>query len=68
METLLVINGILVATSLYFIKDVHKDFKEVKKSLQELKQRFGEQSSKTDTELKSVDKRIGKLEQNNKRA
>jgi uncharacterized membrane protein (DUF106 family) len=62
MDTLLVINSILVATCLYFIKDFHTDFKEVKKSLQEVKEKFGEQSAKTDTEIKSVENRVDKLE------
>lgn len=62
MTTLLVVNSILVATCLYFIKDFHSDFKDVKRSLQGLKEKFGEHSSKVNTEIHSVEKRVGKLE------
>ena len=62
MNTLLIFNSILVATCLYFIKDFHSDFKKVSTSLSDLKQNFGEQSIRTNTELKSVKKQVENLE------
>jgi len=46
METLLVINSILVAICLYFIKDFHSDFKEVAKKVERLENKLHSLSSK----------------------
>lgn len=62
MEALLIINSLLVAVCLYFIKDFHSDFKETAKTVQSLKEKFTEQSSKVNCEIKSVKKRLTKLD------
>jgi hypothetical protein len=38
MEALMIINSILVAITLYFIKDAHTDFKEVVKKVDKLEE------------------------------
>lgn len=62
MEALLIINSLLVAVCLYFIKDFHGDFKEVAKSVQGMKEKFAELSSKVNLHIKDVKKRFSKLE------
>lgn len=36
MESLLIINSVLVAICMYFIRDFHKDFKETSKKVDQL--------------------------------
>lgn len=62
MEALLIINSILVAVCLYFIKDFHGDFKEVAKSVNGLKEKFAEMSIKVNGHIKSVKKRFAKMD------
>lgn len=59
METLLIVNSILVATTLYFIKDVHGEFKEMGKSVQNLKERLAELSAKVQAEIQAIKERLG---------
>lgn len=62
METLLIINSLLVAVCLYFIKDFHGDFKDVAKTVQGLKEKFQELSGKVDSHIKAVKKRFKRIE------
>lgn len=52
MEALLIINSILVAVTLYFIKDFHKDFKVVAKKVERLEEKVKAISHKIDTHIK----------------
>lgn len=63
MEALLIINSLLVAICLYFIKDFHTDFKEVAKTVQGLKEKFGELSRKVNGHIRSVKKKLNSLDQ-----
>ncbi|MBD3638152.1 MAG: hypothetical protein HUJ25_12440 [Crocinitomicaceae bacterium] len=67
MEALLIINSLLVAVCLYFIKDFHTDFKEVAKTVQGLKEKFNEMSTKVNTHIKSVKKRFNRLDKSEKK-
>lgn len=49
MEALMIINSILVAITLYFIKDVHTDFKEVVKKVDKLEEEVKGICSQLDT-------------------
>lgn len=62
MEALLIINSILVAICLYFIKDFHGDFKQVAKTVNGLKEKFSELSIKVNSHIKSVKKRFAKMD------
>ncbi|MBI3133642.1 MAG: hypothetical protein HYZ14_03105 [Bacteroidetes bacterium] len=66
MEALLIINSLLMAVCLYFIKDFHGDFKEVTRTVNALKEKFSEMSLKVNTHIKSVKKRMHKLDNENK--
>lgn len=39
METLLIINGVMVGAFIYFVKDFHRDLKEVVKKVERLDER-----------------------------
>lgn len=62
MEALLIVNSVLVAITLYFIKDVHGEFKEMRRSVQGLKERFIELSAKVNAQIKSIKERFGLAE------
>lgn len=64
MEALLIINSLLMAVCLYFIKDFHGDFKEVTKTVNGLKEKFAEMSIKVNDHIKSVKKRLHKIDKN----
>lgn len=70
METLLIINGILAAITIYFLKEFHNNFKALVKSVSELKDKFLTHTVKVGEELKSNKKRLDQLEEptKNKRA
>lgn len=69
METLLIINGTLAAFTIYFLKDFHSSFKSLVKTVEELKTKFLQHTTKVSEELKSNAKRLDKLEDTkNKRA
>ncbi len=59
METLIIINSILAATTLYFIKNVHGEFKEMGRSVQTLKERLAEFSAKFQAQIQSLKERLG---------
>jgi len=63
MEALLIINSLLVAICLYFIKDFHKDFKEVAKTVQGLKEKFTELSRKVNSHIRTVKRRFNQLDE-----
>ena len=70
MEALLIINSLLVAICLYFIRDFHGDFKEVAKKVEGLKQKVHELSVRMNvlgqrlkSHIKDVNKRIDKVEE-----
>jgi hypothetical protein len=50
METLAIVNSLLGAITLYFIKDVHGDFKDLVKRVYRLEQRTDEIDKKTQDE------------------
>lgn len=56
MEALLIINSILVAVCLYFIKDFHTDFKEVAKKVGRLETKVHDLAIKISSRLRSIKK------------
>ncbi|MCR9171925.1 MAG: hypothetical protein NXI10_05505 [bacterium] len=62
MEALLIINSLLVAICLYFIKDFHSDFKATAKTVRKLKEKFGEMTGKMSSGFKSVKDHMSGLE------
>lgn len=64
MEALLIINSLLMAICLYFIKDFHGDFKEVTRTVNGLKEKFTELSGKVNSHIKSVKKRLQRVDKN----
>jgi len=58
MEALLIINSLLVAVCVYFIRDFHMDFKSTAKTVRSLKSKMGELNTKTG----AIEKRLDKLE------
>lgn len=54
MEALLIINSVLVAVCLYFIKDFHGDFKKVAKKVGKLNGKVNRISTELDDHVKSV--------------
>lgn len=46
MEALLIINSVLVAVSMYFVKDFHSDFKALSKKFGKLSEKVAELSRK----------------------
>ncbi len=58
MEALLIINSLLVAVCVYFIRDFHTDFKATAKTVRSLKTKMGELNTKTE----GIEKRLDKLE------
>lgn len=68
MEALLIINSILAAVCFYFLRDIHKDFKQLTQTVEDLKSAFTAFTIKVKTRLKSNSKRLGKIEQKEERA
>lgn len=60
MEALLVINSILVAICLYFIKDFHGDFKKVVGKVEKLSDRVQKISSRLNGHIKEFKEKISK--------
>ncbi len=58
MEPLLIINSILVAICLYFIKDFHGDFKETATKVTKLNEKVQTISAKLNRHVKSVKKKF----------
>ncbi len=58
MEALLIINSILVAVCLYFIKDFHGDFKEVAKKVGKLQDKVNRISLKLNDHVNTVKKKL----------
>jgi hypothetical protein len=50
METLVIVNSVLAGITLYFIKDVHADFKDLVKRVYRLEQYKPEHDKKTKDE------------------
>lgn len=61
MEALLIINSILVAVCLYFIKDFHGDFKEVAKKVGKLQQKLSRMSLKLNDHVNMVKKKLREI-------
>tara|TARA_B110001469_G_C9561463_1_gene278510 strand:- start:109 stop:306 length:198 start_codon:yes stop_codon:yes gene_type:complete len=61
MEALLIINSILVAICLYFIKDFHGDFKETAKKVTKLGEKLQGVSNKLNQHIDSVKKKLKNL-------
>lgn len=53
-----------MAICLYFIKDFHGDFKEVTRTVNGLKEKFTELSGKVNSHIKSVKKRLQRVDKN----
>ena len=62
IEILLIINSLLVAICLYFIRDFHKDFKQVASTVQGLKEKFAELSVKFNFHINSIKDRLSKID------
>lgn len=58
MEALLIINSLLVAVCVYFIKDFHTDFKEVAKTVQGLKDQVKRLAGKVSSLTKKKGKKL----------
>jgi len=58
MEALLIINSILVAICLYFIKDFHGDFKGLAKNVGKLGNKVSRISTRLNNHIKSVKKEL----------
>jgi hypothetical protein len=61
MEALLIINSILVAVSLYFIKGFHSEFKEVSKKVEKLSHKITLITLKLNEQIKTIKKKLKKL-------
>ena len=61
MEALLIINSILVAISLYFIKDFHSEFKDVTKKVEKLNHKLSLITLKLNEQIKTIKKKLKKL-------
>jgi cell division protein ZapA (FtsZ GTPase activity inhibitor) len=61
MEALLIINSILVAVCLYFIKDFHKDFKETAKKVTKLDEKLQAVSNKLSEHIGTVKRKLKEL-------
>ena len=61
MEALLIINSILVAVSLYFIKDFHTDFKKVAKKVEKLDEKVQRISTKLNDQVTTIKKKLNRI-------
>ena len=61
MEALLIINSILVAICLYFIKDFHGDFKETAKKVNKLEEQLQAVSNKLGEHIGAVKRKLKEL-------
>ncbi len=59
METVQIINSLLLGITLYFVRDFHKDFKEMSKQVTDLKERFADLSAKVRIQIQSIRSRLG---------
>ncbi|NOQ75634.1 MAG: hypothetical protein GQ574_26740 [Crocinitomix sp.] len=59
METVQIINSLLLGITLYFVRDFHKDFKLMRKEVSDLKERFAELSAKVKIQIQSIRTRLG---------
>ncbi len=66
LEILLIINSLLVAVCLYFIQDFHKDFKKMTVTVQSLKEKFTELSTKFNIHIQAIWDRLNGMGQNKK--
>ena len=62
IEILLIINSILVAICLYFIRDFHKDFKSMNGTVQTLREKFTELSTKFNIHIQIIKERLDKID------
>ncbi len=62
METLLIINSVLVGICLYFVTDSHKDFKKMNDAVQTLKEKYTELSTKVNIHIQSIKDRLRRLD------
>lgn len=60
MEALLVINSILVAVCLYFIKDFHGDFKKVVSKVEKLSERTQKIATRLNGHIKEFKEKVSK--------
>lgn len=59
METVQIINSLLLGITLYFVRDFHKDFKQMAKEVSDLKERFSELSAKVKIQIQAIKTRLG---------
>ena len=62
MEALLIINGLLAIVGIYFLREFHKEFKEMGKSLNDVKQELGRFRIKVTGEIKLHERILNDLE------
>jgi hypothetical protein len=65
LEILLIINSLLVAVCLYFIRDFHKDFKTMNGTVQSLKEKFTELSTKFNIHIEIIKARLNNIDRKN---
>lgn len=59
MDAVQIINSLLLGITLYFVRDFHKDFKQMSKEVSDLKERFSEMSAKFKIQINSIRTRLG---------
>jgi len=59
MDAVQIINSLLLGITLYFVRDFHKDFKQMSKEVSDLKERFSELSAKVKIQINSIRTRLG---------
>ena len=59
METVQIINSLLLGITLYFVRDFHKDFKQMSREVTDLKERFSELSAKVKIQIQAIKTRLG---------
>lgn len=59
MDAVQIINSLLLGITLYFVRDFHKDFKQMSKEVSDLKERFSELSAKFKIQINSIRTRLG---------
>ncbi len=61
MDAVQIINSLLLGITLYFVRDFHKDFKQMSKEVSDLKERFSELSAKFKIQINSIRTRLGMI-------
>ena len=59
MYAVQIINSLLLGITLYFVRDFHKDFKQMSRQVSDLKERFTELSAKFKIQIQAIKTRLG---------